>query len=519
MKKIILGALAFALTATVYAEGDITVSVNGKNIEFDQPPVIDNDRTLVPMRAIFEALGAQVDWDGDARTVTSKKDDIVISLTIDSALMKVGDKEVTLDVPAKIISDRTMVPVRAISEAMECRVDWQGDTRSVIITTEETAAMPSAVPEETAAPTEAPAVTAEPTAAPTENPFSAAVKTDIPDDENIFDLAWIIEGKEMDAATGKEKENAKLCVSDYVPVNEGKTYYAGYYDPNNLKYQAGYCYNYAFYDANKKYISGAAADMSKTVKAPDNASFVRFTIKLEPPVKRAPLYLTFMQTEKAPETFKKSKAVTDLAQTDKFAGKRIFIVGDQQIQNSGAWASLADRSLGAEVVDIKGIANLRYVVNDYASMSIDKTTKTFPNDMDYMIVCVGFYDWMNSYSLGSDLSSSGGIYDFLEDAGRKWPKTKLVLMTLPVAKYATDGFTDAGMFNKRGMSTMEYSDEIKEAAERYNTEVIDISDLWDKNQLTTYMKESNLSFLYPNEEGGKLIAQRIYDRMLEIADK
>ena len=111
----------------------ISVTLNGERIDFDQPPVIVNDRTLVPLRAIFEALGATVAWDDNTRTVTAKKDSMFISLAIGSDKLYVNDKEITLDVPAQIVNDRTLVPVRAISESFGCKVDWNGDTRTVII--------------------------------------------------------------------------------------------------------------------------------------------------------------------------------------------------------------------------------------------------------------------------------------------------------------------------------------------------------------------------------------------------
>ena len=85
------------------------------------------------MRAIFEKLGAVVGWDGETRTVTAVKDDLTVSLEIGSFDMYVGDKVTTLDVPALIYGDRTLVPLRAISEAFGCTVDWNGDTRTVSI--------------------------------------------------------------------------------------------------------------------------------------------------------------------------------------------------------------------------------------------------------------------------------------------------------------------------------------------------------------------------------------------------
>ncbi len=113
--------------------GDIKVLVNGGELSFDQPPIIKDSRTLVPLRAIFEALGAEVDWDGDTRTVTASKGKTTVVLTVDSASYTVNGSEKTLDVPAQIVNSRTLVPVRAVSESFGCEVEWDGDTRTVVI--------------------------------------------------------------------------------------------------------------------------------------------------------------------------------------------------------------------------------------------------------------------------------------------------------------------------------------------------------------------------------------------------
>ena len=122
-------------TQIARAPGEVAVTLNGKVLVFpDQKPVIQSDRTLVPLRAIFEALGAEVDWDDEAKKVTSTKGDITISLIIGSDILYVNGAEVIIDVPAQIMNDRTMVPLRAIAESFKCNVDWDGETKTVIIT-------------------------------------------------------------------------------------------------------------------------------------------------------------------------------------------------------------------------------------------------------------------------------------------------------------------------------------------------------------------------------------------------
>lgn len=127
---------ALMMAVPVSAE-DITVTVNGERVEFpNAAPLIENDRTLVPMRAIFEALGATVEWDEATKTVISynAEGNTAIVMQIDCDKMFVNDTEIALDVPPKIVDDSTVVPVRAIAEAMDCTVEWDAAAKTVIIT-------------------------------------------------------------------------------------------------------------------------------------------------------------------------------------------------------------------------------------------------------------------------------------------------------------------------------------------------------------------------------------------------
>jgi hypothetical protein len=112
----------------------ISVILNGNTIAFDVQPQIINDRTMVPVRAIFEALGASVDWNEETRTVTAIKGGTTVKLTINSDTMYINDTVTAIDSPACIIDDRTLVPVRAISEAFNIKAEWDENTRTVILT-------------------------------------------------------------------------------------------------------------------------------------------------------------------------------------------------------------------------------------------------------------------------------------------------------------------------------------------------------------------------------------------------
>lgn len=142
MKKLVSLILTFALVISLgsfafAAENDITVTVDCDKVVFDQQPIILEGRTLVPLRAIFEKLGAEVTWDDPTKTATAIKGDITIKIQNQNNIMTKNEEQITLDVPAQIINSRTLVPVRAISEAFGCSVDWFGNTRTVAVYSDE----------------------------------------------------------------------------------------------------------------------------------------------------------------------------------------------------------------------------------------------------------------------------------------------------------------------------------------------------------------------------------------------
>lgn len=118
--------------ATAQAAKAITIYVDGVQLKTDQPPVMVQGRVMLPLRAIFEALDASVDWDRKKQTVTATKGDTTVVLKIKSRVAIINNQTVTLDVPAQILGGRTMVPVRFVSEALGQEVDW--NTRSQVVT-------------------------------------------------------------------------------------------------------------------------------------------------------------------------------------------------------------------------------------------------------------------------------------------------------------------------------------------------------------------------------------------------
>lgn len=115
----------------------VSLIIDNELITSDVPPVIHNDRTLVPIRVVVKNIGSEIEWDGETREVTIVKDGTEIILTIDSAIAIVNGIEKPLHdgVPAKLINSRTMVPVRFVADELGVAVDWDQETRTVLLST------------------------------------------------------------------------------------------------------------------------------------------------------------------------------------------------------------------------------------------------------------------------------------------------------------------------------------------------------------------------------------------------
>ena len=116
-------------------EDDINIFYNDDALLFDVKPIIEDGRTLVPLRAIFEAMGCAVSYSYNEgkQIVTARRANDNLMLTIGENKMYFNGNEILLDVPAKIKDSRTLVPLRAISEAFECGVHWYEDTKTIYI--------------------------------------------------------------------------------------------------------------------------------------------------------------------------------------------------------------------------------------------------------------------------------------------------------------------------------------------------------------------------------------------------
>lgn len=138
MKKRILSMLIVMLfifnAQCVLANDEIIVLVDGEQVEFDVAPIAENGRILVPARAIFEKLGADVEWDQETQGVYAEKKGISVALWLDNAEFLKNMLLYSLDVPVKVVNNRTLVPLRAVAEAFDCKVMWDEASKTVSIT-------------------------------------------------------------------------------------------------------------------------------------------------------------------------------------------------------------------------------------------------------------------------------------------------------------------------------------------------------------------------------------------------
>ena len=109
------------------------MKINNEILGFDTPPVIELDRTLVPLRFIFELLGATVDWDNSTQTAIVQNSESDIRFSIDNKTATVNGIAKTMDVPARLIDSKTLVPLRFLSEELGFTVDWDENTRTATI--------------------------------------------------------------------------------------------------------------------------------------------------------------------------------------------------------------------------------------------------------------------------------------------------------------------------------------------------------------------------------------------------
>ena len=144
MKKRIISMLlvivvAFALVPAANAidqttsPPEIRVFIDGRQIETDVAPYVVNGRTLIPISTVAQTLGATVDWDGAAKSVTIRRAWKEIVMIIDNEYATVNGEQVRLDVAPCITNGRTFLPIRFVAEQFSQKVEWDSAERIIYI--------------------------------------------------------------------------------------------------------------------------------------------------------------------------------------------------------------------------------------------------------------------------------------------------------------------------------------------------------------------------------------------------
>lgn len=142
---VLLSLVLVGNVSAAQSKNDIKIEINGKEVVSDVSPFIDNDRTLVPIRVISENLGYNVDWNNQDRKVIVKNNDKSIELVIGDKNVNVNGNKSTIDVAPMIKDERTFVPLRFIAENFDNNVNWDKDTRTVKIDKKESKKVASIV--------------------------------------------------------------------------------------------------------------------------------------------------------------------------------------------------------------------------------------------------------------------------------------------------------------------------------------------------------------------------------------
>jgi len=127
-------AVLLAFSAPVQAGAGIRVHLDGAELTFDADPFVENDRTLVPVRALSEALGFTVGWDEAEQRITLTRGETEIILWVDSTKVMVNGKESKLEVPVRKVGNRTFIPLRFVAETLGTYVTWDNDTQTAKVT-------------------------------------------------------------------------------------------------------------------------------------------------------------------------------------------------------------------------------------------------------------------------------------------------------------------------------------------------------------------------------------------------
>lgn len=125
--------LALAVATTLMSTSVLAANVEVNGVKLDQEAVIVDGRTLVPVRGVFEKLGFTVEFEAETKTATLTRGSQVVVMTLGNTYFTVNDKEITPEVPQQIIDDSFMLPLRAVAEGIGVEVNWNQETKTASV--------------------------------------------------------------------------------------------------------------------------------------------------------------------------------------------------------------------------------------------------------------------------------------------------------------------------------------------------------------------------------------------------
>ncbi len=130
---IIIANIYIPVLAQSNTESSIKILINGNELQTDISPMTINGRVFVPFRTIFEALGAKVEWDEESKLVKGIRDDVQITLQVNSTKANINNEEIIIDSAPFVHNDRIMVPIRFVAESLGEEVEWNSKNKTVIV--------------------------------------------------------------------------------------------------------------------------------------------------------------------------------------------------------------------------------------------------------------------------------------------------------------------------------------------------------------------------------------------------
>ena len=334
---------------------------------------------------------------------------------------------------------------------------------------------------------------------------------------NLLNEAELIYGEYVDK-DGYFYENASFCRTKIINITANNGHLCVLTYPENNPLTAGASFHRcAFYDIQKRFIgcinngttNGSVA--SGVVKVPENAVYFACSFRVVENEKYMIAFSNTTEINYVPyESFNFSPYEIYKTKTNRyFEGMKLLTIGDS-ITAQGLWQNYIVNALKFSTFYNHGYSGLQSWQID-----TDANIETWESDANVILVMVGTNDWAMSNKLGektdtSNVGFSGSMYNFIKKLYTKYPTAHIVLLGCPYGMLPNkDGFSKNGRLNTLGLTTVDYSNRVKEICEMYGVPFIATHDIGiNEFNVANFMQDDG-GRLHPNEAGGKLLGQRV----------